>query len=29
MTQQVQTHAPHRNCEPGNSSVKQSSRYVT
>jgi len=28
MTKKVQTHAPHRNCEPGNSSVKQSSRYV-
>jgi len=29
MTQQVQTHAPHRNCEPDNSSVKQSNRYIT
>jgi len=29
MTQKVQTHAPNRNCEPSNSSVKQSIRYIT
>jgi len=29
MTQEVQTHAPNRNCEPGNFSAKQSIRYIT